>query len=126
MGSFTQDKIRRVQHLLIYLDMKLSALSLVILLVCYDSASSNNASNDNFLTCTICEGVVTALDEALVDPASEQAVADYLLQVCSYVGDNLESICDEFIAEYTDDIIDQLVDKFLNPDEVCKAINACP
>ena len=55
-----------------------------------------------------------------------QAVADFLLQVCSYVGDNLESICDEFIAEYTDDIIDQLVDKFLNPEEVCKAISACP
>ena len=55
-----------------------------------------------------------------------QAVADFLLQVCSYVGDNLESICDEFIAEYTDDIIDQLVDKFLNPEEVCKAIGACP
>ena len=26
----------------------------------------------NFLTCTICEGVMKALDEALVDPASEQ------------------------------------------------------
>merc|ERR1712203_910965 len=102
----TKDKIRRVKHLLNHLEMKLSALSLVILLVCCHSAASTNDSYDNFLTCTICEGVMTALDEALVDPASEQAVANHLLQVCSYVGDNLESICDEFIAEYTDDIID--------------------
>ena len=29
-------------------------------------------NSENFLTCTICEAVMTALDEALVDPASEQ------------------------------------------------------
>ena len=55
-----------------------------------------------------------------------QAVADFLLQICKHVGDNLESICNEFLAEYTDDIIDQLVDQYLNPEEVCKAITACP
>merc|ERR1712037_323660 len=103
--------------------MQLPALCLlVVLLVSCGPVSSSGSEDENFLTCTLCEGVMKALDEALVDPASEQAVADFLLQVCSYVGDNLESICNEFLAEYTDDIIDQLVDKFLNPDEVCKAI----
>ena len=35
-------------------------------------------------------------------------------------------MCLEFINEYTDDIIDQLVNNYLNPDQVCQAIGACP
>ena len=52
-----------------------------------------------------------------------QAIADYLgqverriistllvfNQVCSYLGGQLENYCIEFLAEYTDDIIDMLV-----------------
>ena len=30
-------------------------------------------------------------------------------QVCSYLGGQLENYCIEFLAEYTDDIIDMLV-----------------
>ena len=89
---------------------------------------------------------MTALDESIVDPNNEQvkrvaantfifvlifsfyfqAVADFLAQICSYVGPNLESICLEFINEYTDDIIDQLVNNFLQPQQVCASIGACP
>ena len=73
-------------------------------------------------------------------------------QVCSYLGGQLENYCIEFLAEYTDDIIDMLVkghkqmtrimykmivmrmvinnpvqvNQYLNPDEICKAIAACP
>ena len=32
-----------------------------------------------------------------------------LKQVCSYLGGQLENYCIEFLAEYTDDIIDMLV-----------------
>ena len=55
-----------------------------------------------------------------------QDIADWLAQICNYVGSNLEPICLEFINEYTDDIIDQLVNNYLNPDQVCQAIGACP
>ena len=71
------------------------------------------------------------------------------VQVCSYLGGQLENYCIEFLAEYTDDIIDMLVNilkyssaepknifnrakknlqvnQYLNPDEICKAIAACP
>ena len=47
-------------------------------------------------------------------------------QVCSYLGGQLENYCIEFLAEYTDDIIDQLVNNYLNPEQVCQAIGACP
>ena len=55
-----------------------------------------------------------------------QDITDWLAQICNYVGPNLESMCLEFINEYTDDIIDQLVNNYLNPDQVCQAIGACP
>ena len=55
-----------------------------------------------------------------------QAVADFLAQICNYVGPNLESICLEFVSEYTDDIIDQLVHNYLQPQQVCDSIGACP
>ena len=55
-----------------------------------------------------------------------QAVADFLAQICNYVGPNLEPICLEFLTEYTDDIIDALVNKYLQPQQVCASIGACP
>ena len=55
-----------------------------------------------------------------------QDIADWLAQICNYVGPNLEPMCLEFVNEYTDDIIDQLVNNYLNPDQVCQAIGACP
>ena len=53
-------------------------------------------------------------------------MAEFLAQICNYVGPNLESICLEFIQEYTDDIIDQLVNNYLQPQQVCATIGACP
>ena len=42
-----------------------------------------------------------------------QDIADWLAQICNYVGPNLEPMCLEFINEYTDDIIDQLVNNYM-------------
>ena len=83
---------------------------------------------------------MTTIDESIVDPTNEQVIicvnfnsktnsqdiADWLAQICSYVGPTIEPMCLEFINEYTDDIIDQLVNNYLNPDQVCQAIGACP
>ena len=97
----------------------------------------------NFVTCTLCEAIMTALDENIVDPNNEQvewkhgeltrtviytlqAIADFLAQICNYVGATLEPICLEFLGEYTDDIIDALVNNYLQPQQVCASIGACP
>ena len=63
--------------------------------------ASVDGSAENALVCALCEAIMTALDSALVDPTSEAAVTEFLLQVCNYVGPNLESMCREFVAEYT-------------------------
>merc|ERR1719228_1502017 len=102
------------------------SLIIFCLLVCIGIGSGNDEVSQNFVTCTICEAVMKAVDESLVDPANEQAVADFLSQVCAYLGGQWETICIEFLGEYTDDIIDMLVNQYLNPDEICAAIGACP
>merc|ERR1719186_1224024 len=90
---------------------------------CQDSIETKNT-----IICLICEAVMNALDETLVDTTNEQAVADYLNSICNYLGDMgaLETMCIEFITEYTDDIIEMIVGQFLEPEKVCTAIMACP
>merc|ERR1711936_528185 len=100
------------------------ACSLLLLLALPTRAA--DLHQGNFLTCTVCEAVMTAVDDMILDPTNEQAIADFLGQVCRYLGGQLETYCIEFLAEYTDDIIDQLVNEFLKPEEVCAAIAACP
>merc|ERR1719186_1083608 len=46
---------------------------------CQDSFETKNT-----ITCLICEAVMNALDETLVDTTNEQAVADYLNSICNY------------------------------------------
>merc|ERR1712080_388720 len=101
-----------------------------------DGACTSNAQPDcidsnetrNTITCLICEAVMKALDDTLVDTTNEQAVADFLSVICSYLGDlgSLETMCIEFITEYTDDIIEMLVGQYLEPENVCTTIMACP
>merc|ERR1739845_50916 len=110
---------------IVNLKMKFLTLVLSVILLTNQIKCSEVAPG-NFVTCTICETIMTALDENITDPSNEQAVADFLAQICNYVGPNLESICLEFINEYTDDIIDQLVHNYLQPQQVCASIGACP
>merc|ERR1712243_14945 len=91
-----------------------------------DAKILSKEKNGNVLSCTICEIILTAIDESIADPTNEQEIAEYLSQICNYVGQNLETWCLEFITEYTDDIIDQLVNNYLDPDKVCNAIGVCP
>merc|ERR1712059_123233 len=106
---------------------QLCCLLLILKLTVVDSLDTgHNEDSYNPVICTVCEAVMKALDETLVEPSNEQAVADFLGQVCKYLGGQLETICIEFVGEYTDDIIDMLVAQYLNPDQVCTALSACP
>jgi len=102
------------------------AVCLSILFLLGSEVNGEIVKSENVLICTLCESIMTSIDESIVDPTNEQEIADYLAQICNYVGPNLEAMCLEFITEYTDDIIDQFVNNYLNPDQICAAIGACP
>merc|ERR1712215_54451 len=80
----------------------------------------------NDLTCSLCKTVMELLDQYLTDTTNEQAIADALKQICAVLPSPLDAECDAMIAEYTDDIIDLLVDEYLSPQRVCDALTLCP
>merc|ERR1711913_200961 len=99
---------------------------LMLFLFFVSNINCEPSRSKNVLICEVCETIMTAIDGSIVDPTNEQDIADWLAQICNYVGPNLEAMCLEFVNEYTDDIIDQLVNNYLNPEQVCQAIGACP
>ena len=54
----------------------------------------------------------------VANPENEQAVADFLRQICGMIFPNDPTNfanCDTMIAEYTDDIIELLINEILDP-----------
>jgi len=66
------------------------------------------------------------LDAYLTDSATEQAVADALESICSMLPSPLDLECQVMIDEYTDDIIELIVNQYMDPSEVCNTIGLCP
>eukprot|EP00088_Acartia_fossae_P063247 TRINITY_DN7695_c1_g1_i1.p2 TRINITY_DN7695_c1_g1~~TRINITY_DN7695_c1_g1_i1.p2 ORF type:complete len:107 (+),score=13.45 TRINITY_DN7695_c1_g1_i1:31-351(+) len=87
---------------------------------------SAGSSIGDSLTCTICKTVMQSIDDTIVDPSNEQAVEDLLNGICKSLDSELEIICQEFVAEYTDDIIEMIVGQYLDPEAFCTTISACP
>jgi len=70
--------------------------------------------------------VMELVDQAITDGANEQAVADALAQVCSLLPSPLDLECTAMVEEYTDDIIELIVNQYLSPDQVCAELKLCP
>ena len=52
-------------------------------------------------------------------------IADILDTVCPILG-NLSAECHFMVCNYIDDIIDLIVDQYVQPEEVCLDIQLCP
>merc|ERR1711915_924874 len=80
----------------------------------------------NNIICAICELIITGIDSAIVDPVNEEMLQERLLSQCKLLDSQLETICQEFVMEYTDDILEAIVAGYLDPNTICNAISACP
>merc|ERR1712241_1206445 len=98
--------------------------SLLFLISSSSSISEPKPSND--LSCSLCKTVMELLDAYLTDTTSEQAVADALKEICSLLPSPLDLECEVMITEYTDDIIELIVNQYMDPSDVCQAIGLCP
>merc|ERR1711997_183300 len=105
---------------------------LVILAVIGATAKPNSDKLEqpkNEISCTSCKILVHAITNYITDPANEAALGDNLRQICSLLFANdpvTFGECDAWIVEYTDDIIELLVNQYLEPEQVCTAIEFCP
>jgi len=80
----------------------------------------------NNLSCDLCKVVMELLDAFITDEVTEEQVADFLSGVCSILPSPLDIECETMITEYTDDIIELIVNQYMRPDQVCEALSLCP
>jgi len=66
------------------------------------------------------------LDETITDPTNEHQVAEFFDQICNLLPSNVQAECHALIMEYVDDIIELLVNEYMDPRDVCDAITLCP
>merc|ERR1711931_312944 len=106
--------------------LKIATTSLVLLLITSSLTTSDcSGGPGDSVTCTLCKLLVTAIDNALVETDNEQEIQQMLLEQCGRFDSQLETMCIEVVTEYTDDLIEMLVNDELAPDQVCKAIQVC-
>merc|ERR1711936_271766 len=110
----------------VHLAMQLSYAILLTILLPLPLTVSQAPPPQNDLTCSLCKTVMELLDQYLTDTTNEQAIADALKEICALLPSPLDTECDAMISEYTDDIIDLLVNEYLSPQQVCDALTLCP
>merc|ERR1719309_526931 len=77
------------------------------------------------ILCIVCQTVMEVLDQYITEENTEQEVADALGQICALLPEPLNLECQAMIQEYTDDIIELIVNQFLSPSQVCSKLGLC-
>merc|ERR1712117_894323 len=85
----------------------------------------------NELTCTICVDVITDIDDFITDTTTEDQIVQFFKEICHTMGtvmgsETLEAECNAMFENNLPQIIDDLVNKNLDPLTVCTNIMACP
>merc|ERR1711970_1611817 len=109
-----------------HLAMQISYAILLTILLPLTYTQEPPSAPGNDLTCSLCKTVMELLDQYLTDTTNEQAIADALKEICALLPSPLDTECEAMISEYTDDIIDLLVNEYLSPQQVCDALTLCP
>jgi len=107
--------------------MKWTLLTFLLAFCFVGSIADIEARND--LSCTACQILIHAIDNVIIDPSNENAVADTLKPICGLLFQADPATlanCEVFITEYVDDIIELLVNQYLKPEEVCMVLSFCP
>ncbi|XP_053383474.1 uncharacterized protein LOC123564714 [Mercenaria mercenaria] len=74
--------------------------------------------------CVICEYVIEKLDDVLKGNRSEAAIKSALDKVCSLLPDTISGECDEFVNQYSNIIIQLLVNE-IDPTTICTILSLC-
>jgi len=75
--------------------------------------------------CSVCHFVIATIVKEIGNNATEEKIKKALNKVCDAIPSVFRPQCKAFVQEYTHIIIEMLLKK-ASPEEVCKAIGACP
>lgn len=74
--------------------------------------------------CGVCQTIIQYIDSLLEENSTIQEIEAVLDKVCSFLPKDLQSQCDDFIAQYGPDII-KLITQFADPKEICIDLKLC-
>merc|ERR1712060_627893 len=85
----------------------------------------------NELSCTICVDVITDIDNFITDATTEDQIVQFFKEICHSLGtvmgsETLEAECNAMFENNLPQIIEDLVNKNLDPLTVCTNIFLCP
>jgi saposin len=75
-------------------------------------------------TCALCEFVITQLDNALGDNATETEIKNEVERACDYLPKTIRDECKGFVEQYGNLVIQYLVER-MEPREICINLNLC-
>jgi len=88
--------------------------------------SANTAQKSGGVGCVMCEFAMEVLDEHLDDEPTIDQVERVVLFLCSYLPGTIADQCETFVNDNAKKIIDGIVHKDLDPQEVCTIeLNMC-
>jgi hypothetical protein len=75
--------------------------------------------------CNICTLIMTEIDTIIAADATEDAILEAILPICSYMPETLIGFCNSLIETNLHAIIDGLVHNQLSPEAVCGTLSLC-
>ncbi|XP_071455628.1 prosaposin [Hetaerina americana] len=75
-------------------------------------------------TCVICEFVMSQIDNALKNNATDEEIKHAVHSVCNYLPKTVAKECNAFVNQYADMVI-SLLAEFMDPKDVCSALKLC-
>ena len=79
----------------------------------------------NDVECVVCEFALKELDKFLTSNSTETEIVDAVEHVCNVLPGSIRKVCDAFVFDFGPKIINSLVAKHLQPNQVCSSIGAC-
>ena len=96
----------------------------------FKKINTNIVNNNENIICEGCKDLVDLIRNQIASPENENAITNILRSICDLIFPNHENVyfaqCDTLFADYTDDIIEMIVNQYLNPKIVCQKLQLCP
>jgi len=75
--------------------------------------------------CALCEFAMNLLEKQILTNRTLDMVERSVLMICSYMPKTIFDKCEEFVNTYGDEIIQDIIEMEMNPDEVCASLGMC-
>jgi len=75
--------------------------------------------------CALCEFAMNLLEKQILTNRTLDMVERAVLMICSYMPETILDKCEEFVNTYADEIIQDIIEMEMNPDEVCASLGMC-